>query len=98
MELHAGENLIRGSGPYKVKGATTEKLCRYKILHTHTHTQFYQLIVLCSRGLSLLRSVKVDRQMKKSLFAVRPAEFGKLHSVLLANTLQCKQGLHQADK
>lgn len=36
--------------------------------------------------------------MKKSLFAVRPAEFGKLHSVLLANTLQCKQGLHQADK
>lgn len=38
MELHAGENLIRGSGPYKVKGATTEKLCRYKILHTHTHT------------------------------------------------------------
>lgn len=67
-----GENLNRGSGPYKVKGALPDKLCKGKALHmythTHTHAKFCQLIMLSSRGFFFKSSVKVDQLIKKSLF------------------------------
>lgn len=38
VELPVVENLNRGSGPYKVKGALPEELCKVKALHMYTHS------------------------------------------------------------